>query len=211
MTKKYQNIFFDLDGTISDSYKGIENGIHFALEKVGVDAISSDEIKSIIGTPLSESLKKYCLNDDNKTKEAVDFFREYYTLKGIIESELYPDIYELLAWTSGFYKLFVITAKPTIYAIRILEFHNAAKFFTEIKGCELNSVNFKKSDLMRPLNKNSESLIIGDKKQDIEAGKEIGIKTCGVLYGYGTEKEIKESKPDFIAATIMDLKNILSF
>ena len=211
MTKKYQNIFFDLDGTISDSYKGIENGIHFALEKVGVNPISSDEIKSIIGTPLTQSLKKYCLNDDKKTKEAVDSFREYYGLKGIMESELYPDIYELLAWASSFYKLFVITAKPTIYAIRLLEFQNAAKFFTETKGCQLNSVNFKKSELMRTVNNYSESLIIGDKKQDIEAGKEIGIKTCGVLYGYGTEKEIKESKPDFIAASILDLKNILSF
>jgi len=211
MTKKYQNIFFDLDGTLSDSYQGIENGIHFALEKVGVNPISSDEIKSIIGIPLTQSLKKYCFNDEKKTKEAVDFFREYYALKGIMESELYPGIYELLAWASGFYKLFVVTAKPTVYAIRILEFHNAAKFFTEIKGCQLNSVNFKKSDLMRTVDRYNESLIIGDKKQDVEAGKEVGIKTCGVLYGYGTENEIKESEPDFIAASTRDLKNILSF
>jgi phosphoglycolate phosphatase len=210
MTKKYKNIFFDLDGTISDSYKGIENGIHFALEKVGVNPIPSDEIKSIIGTPLTESLKKYCLNDARKTAEAVESFREYYALKGIMESKLYPDIYELLVWASSFYKLFVITAKPTIYAVRLLEFQKVAQFFTEIKGCQLDGANFKKSDLMRPINKYSESVIIGDKKQDIEAGKEIGIKTCGVLYGYGTEKEIKESNPDFIAGSVKELKHILS-
>ncbi|MDX2173756.1 MAG: HAD hydrolase-like protein [Bacteroidota bacterium] len=209
--KKYQNIFFDLDGTISDSYKGIENGILFALEKVGIKSISSQEIKTIIGTPLADSLKIHCSNDLKKTSEAVACFREYYSTKGIMECELYPGMQELLAWASNFYKLFVITAKPTIYANQLLEFQKVATFFTEIKGCELESNNFKKSNLMRSIPNSIESIIIGDKKQDIEAGKEIGIKTCGVLYGYGTEKEIKESNPDFIVNSISELKHLLHF
>jgi phosphoglycolate phosphatase len=211
MTKKYKNIFFDLDGTISDSYKGIENGIHFALEKMGVNVISPDDIKDIIGIPLTQSLKNYFSNNPEKITEAVAYFREYYALKGLFESELYPNIYELLAWSSDFYDLYIITAKPTVYATQLLEFHNVSKFFSDIKGCQFNEVSFKKSDLMRSVSNYSNSLIVGDKKQDIEAGKEIGIKTCGVLYGYGTEKEIKESNPDFIAASTIELREILSF
>ena len=64
---------------------------------------------------------------------------------------------------------------------------------------------------MRSVPNYNESLIIGDKKQDIEAGKEIGIKTCGVLYGYGSKNEIEESAPDFIATSVAELKQILHF
>jgi phosphoglycolate phosphatase-like HAD superfamily hydrolase len=53
------------------------------------------------------------------------------------------------------------------------------------------------------------SLIVGDMAVDSKAGKKAGIKTCGVTYGIGSEKELKEESADFIIDDLADLKDIV--
>lgn len=207
---RYQNVFFDLDGTICDSYAGIENSIQYAVEKAGIETLPMHEIKSMIGIPLSESLKKYFHGDVTKITQTIEYFREYYSVSGIYESKLYCGINEILSKAFQMYKLYVITAKPTLVAVQMLKFHRVDKLFTEIKGYGLEGGAFKKANLMLSVEKIGNSIIIGDKRQDIEAGKELGINTCGVLYGYGTHREIEEAKPDFIAESVVKLKCVLN-
>jgi phosphoglycolate phosphatase len=206
----YQTIFFDLDGTISDSLTGIRNGINFACDTAGIERIPSDDIRKMIGIPLTVSLSSYCQNNKEKTAEAVNLFRQYYSEKGITECELYPGIKDLLAWASDVCRLYVVTAKPTLYATRLLEHLEVAKYFTEIKGCGMNGGHFSKSVLIREIGNHQHSIIIGDKKEDVLAGKECDIKTCGVLYGYGTEMELRVASPDFIVSSAKEMREILS-
>jgi len=210
MTTKYDKIFFDLDGTLSDSYNGIENGIRFALNKTGITEIPEKDIKKLIGSPLHESLTKYYFNDKQKTWKAVEYFRDYYDNKGINESQLYPGIVDLLQELSTISQLYVITAKPTLFAKKLLTYHNVASLFTDILGCQMEGGNFSKSGLIKQVPDLQYSIMIGDKPQDIAAGKDVGIETGGVLYGYGTEEEIIDSAPDFIINSVSELKRILS-
>jgi phosphoglycolate phosphatase len=209
MTSKFDKIFFDLDGTLSDSYQGIENGIRYALGKAGISDLSEQDVKKLIGLPLHLSLDKYYFNDTQKTWEAVECFREYYGSKGVYESILYDGIAELLGDLSIASEIYVITAKPTPFAEKLLAGHNVAHLFTAIMGCEMDGANSCKSDLIKKVNDVNCSIIVGDKQQDISAGKEAGIKTCGVLYGYGTEQEIVGAAPDFIIDTVINLRNLL--
>jgi phosphoglycolate phosphatase len=209
MIKKYESLFFDLDGTLCDSYNGIKNGIHYSLEKSGLMEIPDNEIKELIGIPLTISLKKYFSGNSDALNQAVNYFREYYSTKGIKESYIYPEVSELLHWAKQHFKLFVITAKPTIYASELLKHHGLYNCFIKILGCELIDTNFNKAEKIKSLGQISNALIIGDKKQDVEAGKELKINTCGVLYGYGTEREIKDAEPDFIVSSIEELKQLL--
>ena len=210
MTAKYDKIFFDLDGTLSDSYKGMENGIRFALEKEGIRDVLDKDIKKLIGIPLHVSLDKYYFNDIQKTWKAVECFRDYYVKQGIKESELYPGVVNLLQEFSKISKLYVITAKPTVFANKLLSYHKVAYLFTDIFGCKMEGGNFSKASLIRQVPEYKTSIIVGDKQKDIIAGKENGIKTVGVLYGYGTEEEIKDSNPDFTVHSVSELKAILS-
>ena len=209
MVSKFDKIFFDLDGTLSDSYKGIENGLWFAMRKSGIKDLTEKEIKSLIGVPLNESLKNIFGNDNNKIAEVIKSFREYYDNFGIYESELYPGIKEILHELSLTSDLYVITAKPAIYATKLLVHHNIASLFTNILGCQLDGISFSKTALIRQVPDIQQSIIIGDKPQDISAGKEAGIKTGGVLYGYGTKQEITNSNPDFIIDSVPALREIL--
>jgi phosphoglycolate phosphatase len=205
----YNSIFFDLDGTLCDSYPGIENGIKMALNSQGVHDIGKNDITKLIGIPLHESLDRHYFNDTHKTQQAVKVFRTYYDEQGIMESEIYTGIPELLQRLSLCSELFVITAKPTHAAKRILKHHHLSCYFKEILGCSSDGANFCKSELIRKVTARGHSIIIGDKSQDIEAGKKAFIKTCGVLYGYGTEQEIKDSNPDFISRSVPGLDHIV--
>jgi phosphoglycolate phosphatase len=51
--------------------------------------------------------------------------------------------------------------------------------------------------------------IIGDRKYDIEAGKQVGVDTIGVLYGFGTKEELQFSNPRYIVSKVSDLKSVL--
>lgn len=63
--------------------------------------------------------------------------------------------------------------------------------------------------LSRVNSKSEETIIIGDTKTDISTGKNAGIDTCGVLYGFGTEEEVTAAGPNYIIKDLMELKEII--
>lgn len=54
-----------------------------------------------------------------------------------------------------------------------------------------------------------EVLMIGDTKFDIAGAKHFGLKSLAVTYGYGTEKELLERKPDFVANSPKEILQII--
>ena len=59
-------------------------------------------------------------------------------------------------------------------------------------------------------NDKNKVVMIGDRKHDLLAAKNVGVKSVGVLYGFGSEAEINACEPDFIAKDIKDLHAILN-
>lgn len=210
MKPKFNTIFFDLDGTLSDSFLGIENGIHFALKKCGITNINRKTIKKMIGIPLKKSLKQYFIKDDEEMlNQAITYFREYYSSTGVFESVLYPGVFDLIKELSLVSKLYIITAKPTDVSLTLLKHHKIFTFFTDVFGFERSYKNFEKSILINNISPRPNAIMVGDKKQDIEAGKKVNIFTVGVLYGYDVDNEIANAKPDFIVESVSDLKKLL--
>ena len=94
---EFNYIFFDLDGTLTDSGIGIISSVKYALKKYGIEEENSDKLKRFIGPPLTDSFMEYYGFDLCRAKEAVEYYREYYSEKGMYENELYSGIKELLA------------------------------------------------------------------------------------------------------------------
>lgn len=214
--KKFEYIFFDIDGTVCDSVKGIFESFRFMLGKFGIQVDSDDDLQRLIGLPLHKSLKLYYFEDETTLWEAVKVFREYYGTTGLFKSDLYPGIYDLIKdLHADGRKLFVATAKPTPFAEKVMGHHKLTNFFTQILGCTPDGQNSDKAELIEIIRKdfpgiNSDnSIIIGDRKYDIMGGKGAGIKTAGVTYGYGTEEELKDQNPDFLVHSVNELSKIL--
>ena len=87
--KTYDTFFFDLDGTITDSAPGIINSVVYALKKYGIEETDYRKLCRFIGPPLTVSFQEYYGFSREQSLEAVVYYREYYTDKGIFENSVY--------------------------------------------------------------------------------------------------------------------------
>ena len=213
--KNYNHIIFDLDGTLSDPGIGITNSIMYSLKKFGIEAERSALFK-FIGPPLRESFSVYYGFGKDQAEQAVVYYREYFSEKGMYENELYPGIYELLAELSlRNRKLYVATSKPQEYSLRILEHFGILQFFTLVSGSNMDGTMSAKSDLINrivPLINDSElieTIMIGDRRYDIEGAKHHNIDSAAVLYGYGERFELEDVKPTYLIENTEKLASLL--
>jgi phosphoglycolate phosphatase len=189
------NILFDLDGTLSDPGEGFVACVSYALSKLECPAHAHGEIRRHIGPPLEETLA-HLIEDRAKIPAAVAFYRERYASVGYLENAVYPGIERALGELHcRQMNLFVATSKPTVYAERILEHFGLAKFFRAVYGSELDGTRSNKTQLVEhvlarePLTP-SQTLVVGDRAQDVAAALAHGLHPIGALWGYGTEAEL---------------------
>jgi phosphoglycolate phosphatase len=213
---KYEYILFDLDGTITDSGIGITNSVMYALKKYNIEVKDRSELHRFIGPPLLYSFENFYNLSKDESKNAVRYYREYYSEKGIFENLVYEGFEDLLKRLKSNNKtLIVATSKPHIYAKQILEHFNLAKYFIFIAGDEFDGSRGKKADVIKYALENcnvtdlSKVIMIGDREHDILGAKSVGIDSMGVLFGYGTRDELEKAGADFIAETVSSIGDIL--
>ena len=194
------NILFDLDGTLTDSFEGITKCIAHAMAKLGTPAPPPESLGWCIGPPLKKSFAQLLdSQDDELTEQALALYRERFGSVGLFENKLYEDIPQVLETlkNSGHY-LYVATAKPGVYAKRIIEHFGLAKFFKGIYGSELDGTRTDKTSLIahvlevEPLSANA-TVMVGDREHDMIGANGNGIPGLGVLWGYGSRKALEAS------------------
>ena len=95
--KKYHTIAFDLDGTLTDPYRGLTSAFEYGLKKVGIKVGKKSELKKFIGPPLRDSFRdEYGMSEEDADRALV-LFREYFGVYGWWDNELYVGIAELLS------------------------------------------------------------------------------------------------------------------
>ena len=82
----YRYIFFDLDGTLTDSKEGIWNSLRYAFEKQGQPVPPEKTLLKFIGPPLQDSFMRYCGYTEEMALEGVALFRERYAPIGKFEN-----------------------------------------------------------------------------------------------------------------------------
>ena len=88
-------VFFDLDGTLTDSGEGIINCAILALEHFGLPIPSREALRVFVGPPLDQSFINHGVPAD-KTDEAIRVYRSRYTTVGKFENFPFPGMEELL-------------------------------------------------------------------------------------------------------------------
>ena len=214
MALKYA--LFDLDGTLTDSMLGITNCAMYALEKFGIYPESREELYPYIGPPLIYSFMTFHGLSSEQAERAVVYYRERYADAGWRENRVFDGIPELLSTLKerGVH-LMVATSKPEVYTQRILEYYNLSQYFSFVAGCTLDGQRSAKAEVIAYIRKrypaiNEENTVmVGDRKYDVEGAHSQGLPALGVLFGYGDREEMDAVGADFIAADMAELQKLL--
>jgi phosphoglycolate phosphatase len=188
-------LFFDLDGTLTDPKPGITGSIQYALERLGREVPSQDELAWCIGPPLRASFV-VLLGGEEFADRAVALYRERFGDVGLFENSVYPEIEGVLVKLSqsGF-RMFVATSKPHVFARKIIDHFGLNPHFEHVFGSELDGTRVHKADLLAYALEQtgvvpSRSVMIGDRSHDVLGAKANGIDAIGVTYGYGSREEL---------------------
>lgn len=212
----FRYILFDLDGTLTDSAPGITASVKYALEKSGEPVPDYPVLCKFIGPPLLYGFMNFCGMSEERAEKAVGYYREYYGVKGIFESELYPGVKELLAkLCAAGKKIILATSKPEVFAVKILEHFCISDYFYFTAGATLDKTRTEKADVIAYALKSAgvtdrrKAVMVGDRFHDIDGAKANGIRSAGVLYGFGNRTELENAGADFIAGDTNKLCRIL--
>ena len=194
---KYNNIFFDLDGTLTDSGEGIRNSVSYALDKFGIKDVDKAVLNKFIGPPLIDAFIEHFGFTHENAELALKYYREYFAPKGIYENSVYEGIPELLGdLRLAGAKLYLATSKPEHFAKQILDHFDLAKYFAYVSGPEMDGTRNEKHEVieyaLQNLNIPSADvvLMVGDRRDDVVGAQKCNMNCVGVEWGFGTKEEL---------------------
>jgi phosphoglycolate phosphatase len=209
-------ILFDLDGTLTDPGEGITNSVAYALEKLGLAVPERRELYKFIGPPLLDSFQQFYGLTLDQARQGVRWYREYFQDKGMLENVVYDGIPALLADLRDAGKtLLVATSKPEVFSRKILEHFDLARYFTCIAGASLDETRTRKDQVIAyalgscGISAADTPIMVGDREHDILGAQKNGLRSIGVLYGYGSYEELAAVHADYIVETVSALGQLL--
>lgn len=209
-----ENIFFDMDGTLIDSASGIIDSMAKAYKACGFEVPSDALLRKFIGPPLVESAEKYTdiWQGSEESKKLLHSFQDYYGSEGWKDITLYSGMEETLKNLVGNEKhLFITTAKPQKFADETVEYLGIGHFFEGVYGSDIEETLRKKDIIATCVKENHleneipETVMVGDRNTDVDGATANNIATVGVLYGFGTAKELKKAGAKSLVKRPQDL------
>jgi phosphoglycolate phosphatase len=206
-------LFFDLDGTLTDPAAGITACLQHAVARLGGQAPPAHALTRFIGPPLRSTFCELLATEDPALLDAaIAHYRERFADVGMFENAVYDDVPAALdILRARGHRLWLVTSKPEVYARTIVTHFGLAHHFAGMYGSELSGERADKGDLIahvleRERVAREQVWMIGDRGQDVTGGRRNGVRTMGVLWGYGSEAELLEAGADAIAASLDDLR-----
>lgn len=210
---KYKVILFDLDGTLTDPQEGICKSINFALEHFGVQPKPLWQLTKYIGPPLLDSFAEL-LGQENAAA-AVAKYRERFSVTGLYENEIYPNVKETLEilHKKG-YILCTASSKPQVFVEKILKHFEIDKYFTVIGGASLDGKIGEKEDVINLVieqlaSDRKEIVMVGDTRFDLIGAQKMQLDAIGVTYGFGSQDELCRYPHIALIDDISHIVNIL--
>ena len=206
------HLFFDLDGTLTDSRPGIMASMRHAMNALGRESPTDDALLRFIGPPTHDAFRELLGSTDAELNtRAITIYRERYSTLGLFENSVYPGVASgLAALHDAGYPLCVVTSKPEVFASRIIDHFELRQYFKHVYGSELSGVRSHKGELIAHVLESegltgADAWMFGDRMHDIRGAKQNALRVAGVLWGYGSRAELAEAGADAIFETMPEL------
>lgn len=204
-----KTLFFDLDGTLIDSAVGITRCVAYALERMGHPGLPEQELRGWIGPALRVSFGALFPQPDD-IERAVALYRERFEIEGWREHTIYEGIGDaVVALHRAGYRLSVVTAKNEPHARKIIATLPFGDCFEEIVGATPDGRLSHKPELIAEAlarlslsaqHAATHCAMIGDRHMDIDGARHHGMRGVGVLWGFGSERELREAQAHALVA-----------
>lgn len=224
-------LLFDLDGTLVDSRAAYARSMNHALASVGLEPRPEAELHGYLGPPIHETLLDLMRVPPALVDPIIASYRERYAARSVIESRVFDGVAELLGTLSGRVRLAVATSKPLDAALRLLDGLGIASVFETISGPAAEAVNESKAvTIGRALSslerttptpgtqpatagdgapRSGTPVMIGDRRYDVLGAAAHGLPTIGVLWGAGSEAELRAAGAAALAAAPHEIPALL--
>ena len=209
---KYKVVLFDLDGTLTDPQEGICKSINYALSFYGTERPLS-ELTKYIGPPLIDSFTEM-IGKENAA-DAVVKYRERFSVKGLYENHIYPNVKETLELLQNKgYVLCTASSKPQVFVEKILKHFDIDKYFSFIGGATLDGKLSEKEDVieyvLNQINADKKDVVmVGDTRFDLIGADKMHIDAIGVTYGFGLREELSRYPHTALIDDITHIVNLL--
>lgn len=211
-------LIFDLDGTLIDSRLDLVHSVNAMLRHFGRPELPGEVVASYVGDGAPVLVRRALGDpkDERFMKEALDYFLAYYRVHKLDHTHIYEGIKESLAAIQSSNgvtrKMAVLSNKPVHPSRAIVEALGLGQFFVHVYGG--NSFPTKKPDpegarslLKETKTRPHEAAIIGDSSVDVLTGRNAGIWTCGVTYGFAPHT-LCEAPPDVVVDKPRELADL---
>ncbi|MGA3347928.1 MAG: HAD-IA family hydrolase [Candidatus Sulfotelmatobacter sp.] len=215
-------VIFDLDGTLIDSRLDLVHSVNAALRHIGRPELPDDVIASYVGDGAPVLIQRALGGeavDEAMVRDGLQFFLSYYREHKLDHTTVYEGIPEALrfiqndAGGNSYFsqraksngiprRMAVLSNKPVVPSRAIVEALGLGPFFTNVYGG--NSFATKKPDpegAHKLLEENAvrpkEAVIVGDSHVDVETGRNAGLWTIGVSYGFAPHT-LEAAAPDVL-------------
>jgi phosphoglycolate phosphatase len=209
---------FDLDGTIADSVDGVVGSLRVAFAAADIAAPPDDVMRSWVGPPMIESLRRSAGLDERDAQRVLRHYRAHYDTIGVLDSPFFPRIPELLSTLADSrLPMAIATSKPEAPTRLLAERLDIVKYFAVISGASTSDGRTDKLTILAHaldgLAKlgfdTSRPVMVGDRHHDIDAAVSLGISAIFVTWGYGEASEGRgaaatASSPDELEALLVD-------
>ena len=212
----YKYVLFDFDGTISDSAPYVMSCFESALLAMGKTPPGRDELIRYVGPPLTETFTRVFGFEGEALQETIRLFRAAYADIKPNKRDVFPGVSEMLETlkTAGL-RLGIATSKREFFARESCKIYEIDHYFDIIAGSSDDDSRSRKDEIiLYAMDKMGVTdkrgvLMVGDRLYDVEGAEIAGIDALGILYGYGSRKELEDADAKYIAETAADAVKII--
>jgi phosphoglycolate phosphatase len=213
-------VIFDLDGTLIDSRLDLVHSVNAALRHIGRAGLPDDVIASYVGDGAPILIQRALGDeavDEAVVRKGLQFFLSYYREHKLDHTTVYRGVREALAAVQRASngnprKMAVLSNKPVGPSRAIVDALGLGSFFAQV--CGGNSFATKKPDpegarklLEEQGVSPEEAAIVGDSHVDVETGRNAGMWTVGVSYGFAPHT-LQQEPPDVLVDTPLELAEV---
>jgi phosphoglycolate phosphatase len=206
-------VLFDLDGVLVDSRTAFVRSINATLAEHGLEERRADELLQYLGPPLHRTMALFAA-DEAQADALVMSYRARYRRTMAAESAVFDGIPEVLDALGETMPLVVATSKAQALAEPLLEQLGLRDRLGKIYGPQLQARDEAKSltiaRALEGLPHARRPVMVGDRKFDVLGARAHDMPCVGVLWGIGSEQELREAGAAALVREPAELVDLLN-